>query len=143
MTKKRFVVISAIVLICLVLGIGLTLVAQKYGLSQQVVKAIKNFNHKENGPLVSIGEFMVNLQGNSFLKTSITIEGIDSKSEELLKEKDPFLKDAVITVLSEKSLAEVQTPQAREKIRQELLKRLNEISGNQVKKVLFVSFIYQ
>ncbi len=90
-----------------------------------------------------IGEFTVNLQGGAFLKTTITVEVTDAKAEALLKEEDAFLKDRVNTVLANKSLIDVQTPAAREKLRAELIHKLNEVANNQITDVLFLSLVYQ
>lgn len=95
------------------------------------------------GPLVDIGEFTVNLQGGTFLKTTLTVEGSDEKAETTIKSKLPFLKDRVNTVLSNKSVADVQTTAAREKLRHELTNSLNEVADNKISDVLFLTMVYQ
>ena len=140
MTLKRIIIIPIIVVVCIVLGAGAIIGVQKLTgknvMTYFVAKSV-------DGPLISIGDYTVNLLGNSFLKTSITIEGVDAKSEKVLKEKEPFLKDKVNSVLANRSLADVQTLEAREKLRQELMARLNELTDNKIKNVLFQSFMYQ
>lgn len=93
--------------------------------------------------MVSIGEFTVNLRGGAFLKTSITLEGTDAAAGPILQAKADFLKDKVNTVLSNKSLADVETPAAREILRRELLSQLNQVADGYIRNVLFLSFIYQ
>lgn len=143
MSVKNILMSVAIGLVCVGVGVGGTLAAQKFIFksagSTQVVQA----RQKEPGPLVPIGEFMVNLQGGAYLKTSITLEATDAKAETSLKTKDAFLKDKVNDVLSNKALVDVQTPAAREKLRQELIKQLNGVADNKIQNVLFLSFIYQ
>lgn len=120
-------------------GVGCTLGVQKFILKTPVAASAST----KAGPLLSIGEFTVNLQGGAFLKTTITVEVTDDKAEAQLKEEDAFLKDRVNTVLANKSLADVQTTAARERLRQELTKKLNEVADNKIKDVLFVSLVYQ
>ncbi|MEA4900842.1 flagellar basal body-associated FliL family protein [Desulfitobacterium sp.] len=121
------------------IGIGGTLGAQalffpKTTTTQVVVQG--------NGPVVQIGEFTVNLQGGSFLKTQIAVEGAGKKSDVEIEAKKDFIKDRINTVLSSKSLKDMQ-PQNREQLKKELISQLNEVTGNKVKDILFLTFIYQ
>lgn len=143
MKLKRVLISIAIGVVCVGIGVGGTLAAQKYIFKTAATAPVVQAKPKEPGPLVPIGEFMVNLQGGAFLKTSITLEGTDAKAGELLKAKDAFLKDKVNSVLSNKALSDVQTPEARDKLRQELLEKLNEVADGKIQNVLFISFIYQ
>lgn len=127
----------------LILGTGGTIVAQKLFFTDGQTAEAKPEPKKESGPVVSIGEFTVNLQGGSFLKTTIAVEGINSKSQEGIETKISFLQDRVNTVLSGKSLSDVLTPAAREKVRSDLLVQLNEVCGDLLQQVLFVTFVYQ
>ncbi|MCB8814131.1 flagellar basal body-associated FliL family protein [Desulfosporosinus shakirovi] len=144
MNRKSLVITIVAVLLSLGLGVGGTLGTQKY--------IFKTFDDSEkshvkssrkSGPLLPIGEFTVNLQGGSFLKTNITVQVIDEKAEVSLKEEDAFLKDRVNTVLSNKSLNDVQTPAARERLREELVNQLNEVADDNITDVLFISMVYQ
>ncbi len=144
MIRKSIIITVAIGVVCVGLGVGGTLAAQKFifktaGTAPVVVLA----KAKEPGPIVPIGDFMVNLQGGAYLKTSISLEATDVKAEASLKAKDAFLKDKVNNVLSNKTLTDVQTLEAREKLRQELLKQLNVVADGKIQNVLFLSFIYQ
>lgn len=142
MNVKKILIISLIVVVSTGIGVGGTITAQNMNLFGKSDKVTKKAPEKD-GPLVPIGEFTLNLQGESFLKTTITLEGVDSDAEVVLKEKDALLKDKVISVLANKSLSDVQSGEAREKLRRELLDKLNDISDNKIKKVLFASFVYQ
>lgn len=97
---------------------------------------------KEEGPIISIGEFTVNLQGGSFLKTSISIEGMNEKSQDIIKNRDAVIKDRINTVLSSKSLKDMQ-PEAREKLKDELIVQLNDVTDNNVQNIFFLSFVFQ
>ncbi len=141
MNRKTVLFIVIAIVLGIGLGVGGTIGVQK--LFMKDPEAVPKAVAKEPGPLVPIGEFMVNLQGGSYLKVTMTIEGKEAKAEELLKSKEAFFKDKVNTVLSNKSLGDVQTPAAREKLRQELIDKLNEVGNGKVQNVLFLSFIYQ
>ena len=145
MNRKSLIFMILALLLGLVLGVGGTVGAQKFIFKtpEQSTSAVHVSQTKKAGVLLPIGEFTVNLQGGAFLKTTITVQVTDVKSEELLKEEDAFLKDRVNTVLSNKSLADVQTPAAREKLREELIKKLNEVAENKITDVLFLSLVYQ
>jgi len=150
MSKKVVLLIIVVFLIGIGLGTGGTLSAQKYlSPAKNKAEAAKDKPVQSDmpidngGPLVSIGEFTLNLKGGSYLKTQITVEGTNAKAEGYLKEKTAFLKDAVNVVLSNKSIADIQTPESREKLRQELLLKLNAVTDERVSNVLFESFVYQ
>ena len=138
--SKIFIILA--VLLGMGLGVGGTLGAQAFfkDPEQSILTASAL---KEERVLMPLDEFTVSLQGGSFLKTTITLEITDAKAEALLMEKNAFLKDRVNSVLMNKSLADVQTIAAREKLREELLKKLNEVAGNRITDVLFLSWVYQ
>lgn len=143
MTRKKLLLTALTVVIGIVLGIGGTIAAQTFIFKKPAVAESSQPKPKKDGPVVPIGEFIVNLQHGSILKTSIALEGVDTKAGETLKTKDAFLKDRVNLVLSDKSLADVQTPEAREKLKQELIVKLNEVAEDKIQDVLFQSFVYQ
>ncbi|SPF50990.1 Flagellar basal body-associated FliL family protein [Candidatus Desulfosporosinus infrequens] len=143
MKQKPLIIMIAALILGLVFGIGGTMGAQKFIFKTPAQSTAVASQSKAPGVLLPIGDFTVNLQGGAFLKTTITVEVTDAKSEALLKVEDAFLKDRVNEVLANKSLADVQTVAAREKLRQELIARLNEVADNKITDVLFVSLVYQ
>lgn len=143
MTRKKLLLTVLTVLIGIALGVGGTIAAQTFIFKKPATAETLKEKPKKDGPVVSIGEFTVNLQHGAFLKTTIAVEGVDTKAEETIKAKDAFLKDRVNLVLSSKSLEDVQSPEAREKLKQELTKKLNEVAEDKIQDVLFQSFIYQ
>jgi len=142
MNRKTLIFVILALFLGVALGVGGTIGAQKVFFSSPV-DSTKETAPKKTGPLLPIGEFTVNLQGGAFLKTAITVQVTDAKAGEHLKEEDAFLKDRVNSVLANKSLTDVQTPDAREKLRKELIERLNEVAENKIIDVLFLSFVYQ
>lgn len=142
---NRKTVISTILAVVLGVGLGVggTIGAQKTIFKAPESGTTAAVAPKKEGVLLPIGDFTVNLQGGSFLKATLTVEVTDEKSEVILKEKGDFLKDRVNSVLVDKSLANVNTFAAREKLREELIVKLNEVADNKIMDVLFVSMFYQ
>lgn len=138
MNRKAILFMILAIILGASLGVGGTIGIQKVFLAEETPKVTP----KKEGPVVPVGEFTVNLKGGAFLKTTIAVEGINTKSEETLVAKDAFIKDRINTVLSSKALSDMQ-PEVREKLKTELMAQLNEVTGNQVQNVLFLSFVYQ
>ena len=145
MNRKFLISMILAVLLGVGLGVGGTIGAQKTLFKAPATGTVPVTASvpKTVGPLLPLGEFTVNLQGGAFLKTTITVEVKDAKAEALLKTEDAILKDRVNTVLSNKSLSDVQTPAALEKLRAGLIKQLNEVADNKINNVLFLSMVYQ
>lgn len=142
MNRKSLIFMIIALLLGVGLGVGGTIGAQKYIFKAPAQSTATANVPKKTGVLLPIGEFTVNLQGGDFLKTTITVEVTDAKAEVLLKGKEAFLKDRVNSVLANKSLTDVQTLPAREKLREELIKKLNEVAENKITDVLFLSLVY-
>lgn len=143
MDRKSLIFMIAALVLGLVLGVGGTIGVQKFILKTPAQSTATASSSQPTGVLLPLGDFTVNLQGGAFLKTTITVEVTDAKAEALLKGEDAYLKDRVNTVLSGKSLADVQTPAAREKLKAEMVKSLNEVADNKIMDVLFVALVYQ
>jgi len=143
MNRKSLIFMIVALFLGVAFGVGGTIGAQKFIFKTSEESPKVTESYKKTGPLLPIGEFTVNLQGGSFLKTTITVQVTDEKAAEHLKEEDAFLKDRVNTVLANKSLVDVQTSDAREALREELIAKLNEVAENNITDVLFLSLVYQ
>lgn len=142
MNRKLLFYIIFAILLGMGLGVGGTLGVQKKFIAPASRTLTASVPNKE-AVLLPIGEFTVNLQGGSFLKTNITVQVTNAKAQAELKEKDAFLQDRVNSVLVNKSLIDVQTLAAREKLKEEMIKKLNEVAENRITDVLFLSWVYQ
>ena len=141
MDRKLIIIIFIAGLLGSTIGVVGTLSIQKIFFSAPA-NTTQGAIKKEEGPIVNIGEFTVNLRGGSFLKTTIALEGMNKDSGEKILEKEAFIKDRINTVLSSKSLEDMQ-PEMREDLKYELMNQLNEVTGNQIQSILFLSFVYQ
>jgi flagellar FliL protein len=93
--------------------------------------------------------FTVNLAGqDSYLQTEIQLKLADAKVGEKLNAHMPEIRDALIRLLSKKTPEELNAPDGKDKLAEEVNASVNEVLGVKkksqgVKKVLFVAFIIQ
>lgn len=99
------------------------------------------------GPMYPMDQFVVNLlseSGSRFLKTSLDIE---LSSEELSAEMDkkkPAIRDIIIRTLSSKTFEEVSTMKGKERLKDEVVQKINEIlADGQVRNIFFTDFVVQ
>ncbi|MCX8085091.1 MAG: flagellar basal body-associated FliL family protein [Calditerrivibrio sp.] len=95
----------------------------------------------------SMGAIIVNLadQGvQRYLKVQIALELDNPKLEEEMKKREPQIKDIIISVLSSKTVADVNTPQGKIALKQEIIKRANMvIVEGEITDLFFSEFIVQ
>lgn len=93
--------------------------------------------------------FTVNLSGqDSYLQTEVQLKLADPKVGEKLNSHMPEIRDAIIRLLSKKTPEELNAPDGKDLLAEEIRQSINEVLGfkkkNQgVKKVLFAAFIIQ
>lgn len=98
------------------------------------------------GSLISVGEFTTNVsgaEGNHYLKVEVFIEVPDKKLQKSVEEFMPVIKDTILSVLSSKSIADLDV-RNRAVLKQEIQKKLNSVLGSKVvNNVYFTNFILQ
>ncbi|QWK13332.1 MAG: flagellar basal body-associated FliL family protein [Aquificota bacterium] len=99
------------------------------------------------GVMMEIGTFTVNLADkdvDAYARVSITLELPDEKVRQEVEKRLPIIKDAIIDVISSKTSSFVKTPEGRENLRLELIKRINTIlfEGG-VRNIYFTEFVVQ
>ncbi len=99
------------------------------------------------GVMVDLGVFTINLADkgtDAYARVAITIELSNEKVKLEVDKRMPIIKDAVIDVISSKTSDFVRTPEGRESLRLELIKRLNIIlvEGG-VRNIYFTEFVVQ
>ncbi|AFM42702.1 flagellar basal body-associated protein [Desulfosporosinus acidiphilus SJ4] len=142
MNKKVLIFLIIALILGLGIGIGGTVLAQKTIFKTQNTAAGVS-QPKQTGPLLSLGEVLINLQGGAILRTTITLEVTDDKALTQLKADTAILSDKVNSVLLNRPLADVQTPENLAKLKAELLKKLNEVADNKITDVFFEKIVYQ
>jgi flagellar FliL protein len=102
----------------------------------------------EPGPIVPYSSFLVNLAdagGKRYLKFSLSIELSKHKNfQQEVEQKDAKIKDIVISIISSKTFEEINSPQGKIALKQEILRRLNTVmTGGKVEDVFFTEFVVQ
>jgi len=97
--------------------------------------------------MVDLGVFTVNLadrETDAYARVAITLELSNEKVKQEVGRRMPIIKDAIIDVISSKTSDFVRTPEGREALRLELIKRLNIIlvEGG-VRNIYFTEFVVQ
>ena len=91
--------------------------------------------------------FVVNLTGpvpSRYLRTSLSVGVKDEHEKEKIKEYSGPIRDAVIMYLTEKQVEDLIDPQGKNKLRSDLLKRINTAIGKPlVLNVYFKEFLIQ
>lgn len=105
------------------------------------------------GPTVGITDQVYNLgETNRYLKATILLElNADNKSEkqiqaflEEVKKREPQVRDLIIREVSGKTFREVNSPQGKEQLKDELRQKINGIlSRGELKRIMFTSFAVQ
>lgn len=100
---------------------------------------------KELRTTVSVGEFIVNIAdigGYRFLRTEVELELADKKSQPEIEAQMPFIRDQIITVLSSKTVADLDIHN-RDALKEEIKAKLNNKLGKKVTNIYFVQFAMQ
>ena len=93
-------------------------------------------------------QFIVNLVstggGKRYLKTSIALEMSIAEMQPELDSKVDILRDTIITILSDKTFEEIQTTRGKQKLKEEILARINEfLVDGRIVNVFFTDFVVQ
>jgi len=104
----------------------------------------------ELGPVVSLGEFIVNLADPTetrYLRANVVLELDFGSSAALATEVDsriPQIKDIVIHALGSKTSIQLADPENREALKEELKDKVNAVlNRGQLARVYFTSFAVQ
>jgi len=99
------------------------------------------------GALASLDPFIANLSdegGNRYLKATFQLEFLGKSVPETFNSRAPQIRDTLLTLLSSKSFDEIRTPEGKQELREEIIKRVNQaLDRDQVKAVYFTEFIVQ
>jgi flagellar FliL protein len=102
---------------------------------------------EEHGVNFALEPFVVNVidpSGTKYLKVSIQLELSDAKYTEKAKNKTPQLRDAIITLLTNKTSDELITSEGKLLLKDEIKQRCEQILGEgTVKNVFLTDFVMQ
>ncbi|MCX7792875.1 MAG: flagellar basal body-associated FliL family protein [Thermodesulfovibrionales bacterium] len=101
--------------------------------------------HAQKSALIALDPFVLNLlEQGRFLKVSMQLEIVDETQRELVQSKIPQLRDAIITLVSSKSVESISSPEGKIQLKDEILLRANQIMEKDViKNIYFTEFVMQ
>ncbi|SHK13396.1 flagellar basal body-associated FliL family protein [Thermocrinis minervae] len=142
-SKKRLIFLLVPLTLAIIAGGGAYLWFSTYQKKEKSEQTLPN----QVGVMFDLGSFVVNLADKNadvYAKVSITLELSDEKTRLEVEKRLPIIKDAVIDVLSSKTSTFVKSPEGRESLRLELIRRINTIlvEGG-VRNVYFTEFVVQ
>ena len=109
---------------------------------QQEIKNIENL-----GIMFEVGTFVVNLadkDADRYLKVTIILEIENEQVKQEVEKRLPQIKDSITTLLFTKTSRELRTAEGVEKLKEEILRRVNAILPlGGVKNVYFTDFVIQ
>lgn len=99
------------------------------------------------GQMYPLDQFIVNLlseNGSRFLKAKIDLEQSNEELAAELDKKKALLRDIIIRTLSSKTYEEVSTAKGKDRLKDEIVNRLNEVlSDGYIKNIYFTDFVVQ
>ncbi len=141
--RKILFLIPVVLLLLAVAGGG----AYFFLLNKPKKEGEEKISPSQVGVMVDLGVFTVNLADkgtDAYARVAITLELSNEKVKREVDKRMPIIKDAIIDVISSKTSDFVRTPEGREALRLELIRRLNIIlvEGG-VRNIYFTEFVVQ
>jgi flagellar FliL protein len=119
----------------------------KYYLDQSAAKKAATQKNASTAAVWPMDAFIVNLMDNGgerYLKVVLQLELSDAEVVAELKEIKPKLRDAVLGILSSKSLKDISTTEGKQRLKEEITNRLNSyLSKGRILRVYFTDFVVQ
>ena len=114
---------------------------------QKVEKKKKVSDMTEIGPIYPLDQFIVNLvstNANRYLKCKIDLELDSPELQQEVDKKLPAIRDLIIRILSSKTVEEIQTAKGKEKLKEEIKRKINQMLGTgEIRNVYFTEFVIQ
>lgn len=154
--KLLLIVIIILLLLLLIIGglVAYFLLSNNFDNTQasdqkqeKIVKKKKVSDMAEIGPIYPLDQFIVNLVSNNadrYLKCKIDLEMDSPDLQKELDKKLPAIRDIIINILSSKTVEEIQTAKGKEKLKEEIKRKINEIlTTGEIRHVYFTEFVIQ
>lgn len=113
----------------------------------QAQQGKRSVDYLNMGPMYPLDQFIVNLlseNGSRFLKSKIDLEQSNEELAAELDKKKALLRDIIIRTLSSKTYEEVSTAKGKDRLKDEIVNRINEVlSDGYIKNIYFTDFVVQ
>ena len=143
------IIIVAMLVLLLVVGglVAFLLLGNDESHDASMAQPQRNNDYANMGPIYPLDQFIVNLlseNGSRFLKTKIDLEQSDELLTPELDKKKALLRDIIIRTLSSKTYEEVSTAKGKDRLKDEIVGKLNEVlSDGYIKNIYFTDFVVQ
>ena len=145
---------SGLVLVCIcVVSLGLAVSGLARAAEGTILLASEGAHKPEekkgekNEKIYDWDTILVNLAdagGKHYLKISIKMELSDEKLHKEVEEQNVQMKDALITILSEKMFDDISTISGKQRLKQEIISKLNKfLKTGQIQEIYFTEFLIQ
>jgi flagellar FliL protein len=101
---------------------------------------------QEMGQVVKLSALVTNLKeegGRNYLKATIVLEVEKKEAAEEIQSRMSVLMDVAISILSERRLEDLKLPEAKDRMKQELLAKMNQYLEQKITRIYFDEFLYQ
>lgn len=96
------------------------------------------------GAIVPLDPFVVNLKGGRFIRIQLQLEFVERDVPKRLLQRAAIVRDAIITLLTTKSVEEMLDRDGKEKLRKDVKNLVNEALRKElVKQVYYTQFVVQ
>lgn len=99
------------------------------------------------GPVVKLKEFVVNVTDGDrtrYLKAGVSLEAINSRTKNEIKQRKPQIRDAILFHASNKDYRELRDMQGKKQLQAEIQHKINSIlQKGKVRQVFFTEFVIQ
>jgi len=143
--SKSLILIIVVLVVALAGGLAAYLFLFSGSSHKPAAEAKKEESKEVKTSLVALDSFVLNLaERGRFLKVTMQFELTDAANLPLVNDKTPQLRDAIITLVSSKSVESVSSPEGKFQLKDELLLRANQAMGKDVfKNLYFTEFVMQ
>ncbi len=153
-SKLLLIIIIVLLLLLLIIG-GLVAYFLLSGNSnqqqaqqpQKIEKKHKEAALAQIGPIYPLDPFTVNLVSSNadrYLKCKIDLELDSPNLQKEIDKKLPAIRDMIIQILSSKTVEEIQTARGKEKLKEEIKRKLNSIlTTGEIRHIYFTQFVIQ
>ena len=142
--KKKLLIIIAGATLILLAG-GFLAYKMFYSVKEKASVATKGEAPGKKEVFVLLAPFIMNLaEQGRFLKLSVQFELANESYQQIVLDKTPKLRDAIIVLISSKDSESISNPEGKFQLKDEILLRANQIMGTNVfKNLYFTEFLMQ